>query len=55
MIREAEAGGFLSSRSARTILRNPVSKNQKKKRKKKNLIRISTLDSYFLQTLTSTL
>jgi hypothetical protein len=27
---EAEAGGFLSSRTARAIQRNPVSKNQYK-------------------------
>jgi hypothetical protein len=39
---EAEAGGFLSSRTARAIQRNPVSKKQnktkqnKKKKKKKN-------------------
>jgi hypothetical protein len=33
--REAEAGGFLSSRTARAIQRNPVSKNQKKKKKDK--------------------
>jgi hypothetical protein len=35
---EAEAGGFLSSRTARTaraIQRNPVSKKPKKKKKKK--------------------
>jgi hypothetical protein len=32
---EAEAGGFLSSRTARTIQRNAVSKNQKKKEKRK--------------------
>ena len=31
---EAEAGGFLSSRTARAIQRNPVSKNQKEKKKK---------------------
>ena len=31
--REAEAGRFLSSRTARAIQRNPVSKNQKKKKK----------------------
>jgi hypothetical protein len=30
---EAEAGGFLSSRTARAIQRNPVLKNQKKKKK----------------------
>jgi hypothetical protein len=30
---EAEAGGFLSSRPARTTQRNPVSNNQKKKKK----------------------
>jgi hypothetical protein len=30
---EAEAGGFLSSRTARAIQRNLVSKNQKKKKK----------------------
>jgi hypothetical protein len=39
--REAEAGGFLSSRpawsTARTIQRNPVSKNKKQTNKKKNL------------------
>jgi hypothetical protein len=29
---EAEAGGFLSSRTARAIQRNPVLKNQKKKK-----------------------
>ena len=32
---EAEAGRFLSSRTARTIQRNPVSKNQKRKKEKK--------------------
>jgi hypothetical protein len=32
---EAEAGGFLSSRPARATQRNPVSKNQKGKKKKK--------------------
>jgi hypothetical protein len=31
---EAEAGGFLSSRTARAIQRNPFSKKKKKKRKK---------------------
>jgi hypothetical protein len=31
--RETEAGGFLSSRPARTTQRNPVSKNKKKKTK----------------------
>jgi hypothetical protein len=40
--REAEAGGFLSSRTARATQRNPVSKNktkqnQKKKKKKGNI------------------
>jgi hypothetical protein len=35
---EAEAGGFLSSRTARTIKRNPVLKNQIKKKKKKNML-----------------
>jgi hypothetical protein len=30
---EAEAGGFLSSRTARAIQRNPVSKKRKKKKK----------------------
>jgi hypothetical protein len=34
---KAEAGGFLSSRTARATLRNPVSKNQKEKRKKRVL------------------
>jgi hypothetical protein len=29
---EAEAGGFLSLRTARATQRNPVSKNQKKKK-----------------------
>jgi hypothetical protein len=41
--REAEAGGFLSSRpaykvssrTARAIQRNPISKNQKRKKKRK--------------------
>jgi hypothetical protein len=33
---EAEAGGFLSSRTARAIQRNPVSK----KRKKENIFQI---------------
>jgi hypothetical protein len=32
---EAEAGGFLSSRTAMTTQRNPVSKKKKKKRKEK--------------------
>jgi hypothetical protein len=32
--REAEAGGFLSSRTARAIQRNPVSKKQKNKKQK---------------------
>ena len=31
---EAEAGGFLSSRTARATQRNPVSKNQKRKKKR---------------------
>jgi hypothetical protein len=31
---EAEAGGFLSSRTARAIQRNPVSKKQKQKTNK---------------------
>jgi hypothetical protein len=31
---EAEAGGFLSSRTARTTQRNPVSKNKKQQQKK---------------------
>jgi hypothetical protein len=31
---EAEAGGFLSSRTARAIQRNPVSKNKKKNKTK---------------------
>jgi hypothetical protein len=31
--RQAEAGGFLNSRTARAIQRNPVSKNQKEKKK----------------------
>jgi hypothetical protein len=31
---EAEAGRFLSSRTARAIQRNPVSKKKKKKKKK---------------------
>jgi hypothetical protein len=37
---EAEAGGFLSSRTAKAIQRNPVSKppsKKKKKNKRKNL------------------
>ena len=33
--REAGAGGFLSSRTARATQRNPVSKNQKKNKKTK--------------------
>jgi hypothetical protein len=33
---ESEAGGFLSSRTARAIQRNPVSKNQKNKQTNKN-------------------
>ena len=33
--REAEVGGFLSSRPARAIQRNPVSKNQNQKQKTK--------------------
>jgi hypothetical protein len=32
---EAEAGGFLSSRTARATQRNPVSKHQKKKKGRK--------------------
>jgi hypothetical protein len=34
---EAEAGGFLSSRMATVIKKNPVSKNQNKLKKKKPL------------------
>jgi hypothetical protein len=33
--REAEAGGFLSSRTARAIQRNLSQKNKKKKKEKK--------------------
>jgi hypothetical protein len=33
--REAEVGGFLSSKPARATQRNPVSKNQKEKKKEK--------------------
>jgi hypothetical protein len=33
--REAEAGGFLSSRTARATQRNPISKKQKNKQTKK--------------------
>jgi hypothetical protein len=41
--REAEAGGFLSSRPARAIQRNRVSKKQTKKKKKKGNDRGSAL------------
>jgi hypothetical protein len=36
---EAEAGGFLSSRPARVIQRNPVSKNNNNNNKKKKQIK----------------
>ena len=38
--REAEAGGFLSSRTARATQRNPVSKETKRKKKKKSSLRL---------------
>jgi hypothetical protein len=37
---EAEAGGFLSSRTARATQRNPVSKKTKNNNKKKNADRL---------------
>jgi hypothetical protein len=36
--REAEASGFLSSRTARATQRNPASKNQKKEKEKETAL-----------------